>query len=65
LSALANQELMGQWHQEKGMRTFSLRGSDAMSAVMDILVRSVASFADLRRDATMISWFDHYTCCLD
>jgi hypothetical protein len=54
LGALANPELMEQWYQEKGMLAFSLRGPEAMATVMDILVRPVVSFADLRRDATMV-----------
>lgn len=54
LDALANPELMEQWHREKGMLAFSLRGSDAMATVLDILVKPVVSFSDLRRDASMI-----------
>lgn len=54
LDALANPKLIDQWYQEKGMLAFSLRGSEAMATVMDILVRPVVSFADLRRDATMV-----------
>ncbi len=54
LDALANPELMERWHQEKGMLAFSLRGPEVMATVMDILVRPVVSFGDLRRDATMI-----------
>ena len=54
LDALANPELMEQWHREKGMLAFSLRGSETMATVLDILVKPVVSFVDLRRDASMI-----------
>ncbi|NOT82346.1 MAG: hypothetical protein HOP01_06470 [Gallionella sp.] len=54
LDALANPKLIEQWYQEKGMLAFSLRGSEAMATVMDILVRPVVSFDDLRRDAAMV-----------
>lgn len=54
LDALANPEWMEQWCREKGMLAFSVRGPGAMATVMDVLVRPVVSFADLRRDATMI-----------
>lgn len=36
------------------MLVFSLRGPQAMATVMDILVKPVVPFADLRRDATMV-----------
>jgi len=54
LDALANAKLMDQWYREKGMLAFSLRSSEAMATVLDILVRPVVSFADLRHDATMV-----------
>jgi hypothetical protein len=55
LDALANPKLIAQWHREKGMLAFSLRGADAMATVLDILVQPVVAFADLRRDATMVA----------
>jgi hypothetical protein len=58
LDALANPKLLEQWHHEKGMLAFSLRGADAMATVLDILVKPVVAFADLRRDATMIAVSD-------
>lgn len=54
LDALANQELIEKWYQEKGMLAFSLRGPEAIATVMDILVRPAVLFDDLRRDATMV-----------
>jgi len=54
MDALANPELIEQWYREKGMLVFSLRKPEAMATVIDILVKPVVSFADLRRDATMV-----------
>lgn len=54
LDALAQPELIEQWHREKGMLAFSLRGAEAMATVMDILVKPVIPFSGLRRDATMV-----------
>jgi predicted nucleotidyltransferase len=54
LDALASPELIEQWHREKGMLAFSLRGAEAMATVMDVLVKPVIPFSDLRRDATMV-----------
>jgi predicted nucleotidyltransferase len=55
LDALANPQLIDQWYREKGMLAFSLRGPEVMATVMDVLVKPVVSFADLRRDATMVA----------
>lgn len=54
INALAQPELIEQWYHEKGMLAFSLRGPDTMATVMDVLVKSVVPFSDLRRDATII-----------
>lgn len=54
LESLAQPELIEQWHREKGMLAFSLRGAETMATVLDVLVRPVVPFADLRRDAAMI-----------
>ena len=53
IESLTEPELIGQWVREKGMLTFSLRGPQTMATVLDVLVRPVVAFADLRRDATM------------
>lgn len=55
LDALAQPELIEQWCREKGMLAFSLRGAETMATVLDVLVRPVIAFADLRRDATMVA----------
>ncbi|MBI3903713.1 MAG: nucleotidyl transferase AbiEii/AbiGii toxin family protein [Nitrosomonadales bacterium] len=54
LESLAQPELIEQWHREKGMLAFSLRGPEAMATVMDILVKPVVTYSDLRREATLI-----------
>jgi predicted nucleotidyltransferase len=54
LESLAQPELIEQWYREKGMLAFSLRGTETMATVLDVLVRPVVPFADLRRDAAMI-----------
>ena len=54
LDSLAQPGLIEQWYREKGMLAFSVRGPDTVAAVLDILVRPVIPFADLRRDAMMI-----------
>lgn len=55
LDSLARPELIEQWCNEKGMLAFGLRGPDAMATVMDVLVKPVIPFLDLRRDATIIN----------
>lgn len=55
LDSLAQPELIEQWYREKGMLAFSVRAPDTVAAVLDILVRPVIPFADLRRDATQIA----------
>ena len=54
LDSLAKPALLEQWYREKGMLAFSVRGPDTVAAVLDILVRPVIPFADLRRDAMMV-----------
>jgi hypothetical protein len=54
IESLANPELIEQWYREKGMLAFSLRGSQTMATVIDILVKPVVPFADLRRAATIV-----------
>ena len=54
LDSLAQPELIEQWYCEKGMLAFSLRGPETMATVLDVLVRPVVPYADLRRDATLL-----------
>ncbi len=54
IESLTKPELIEQWYREKGMLAFSLRGPQAMATVIDILVKPVIPFADLRHEATMV-----------
>jgi len=54
LDSLAQPELIDQWFREKGMLAFSVRGSETKATVMDVLVRPVVPFAQLKCDATII-----------
>ncbi|BAO28281.1 nucleotidyl transferase AbiEii/AbiGii toxin family protein [Sulfuritalea hydrogenivorans] len=54
IESLARPELVEQWHREKGMLAFSLRGAEARATVLDVLVKPVVPYADLRRDALMV-----------
>lgn len=55
LDSLAQPALIEQGYRENGMLVFSVRGSESVAAVLEILVRPVIPFADLRRDAAMIN----------
>ena len=54
IDSLAQPELIDQWFREKGMLAFSLRTNETRALVLDVLVKPVVSFAELRRDATMV-----------
>lgn len=54
IESLARPELIEQWHREKGMPAFSLRGAEAQATVLDVLVRPVVPYAELHRDALMV-----------
>jgi len=54
IEALAQPELIEQWHREKGMLAFSLRSPEAQATVIDILVRPVVPYAALRDAAVLI-----------
>ena len=54
IESLTHPKLIEQWHREKGMLAFSLRGPQAMATVMDILVKPVIPFDALRDDAVMV-----------
>lgn len=53
IDALRDAALIDQWHREKGMLAFALRGPDMMATVIDVLVRPVVSFEELRRNAVV------------
>ncbi len=52
--SLANPSLLDQWHHEKNMLAFSLRSSEAVATVLDVLIRPIVSFAALKKDASLI-----------
>lgn len=54
IESLASPELIDQWHREKGMLAFSLRGAEARATVLDVLVKPVVPYADLRSDALSV-----------
>jgi len=51
LDMLRDAAQIDQWHAEKGMLAFALRGSDMMATVIDVLVRPVVPFEELKRRA--------------
>ena len=51
IDALRDAALIDLWHREKGMQAFALRGPDMMATVIDVLVRPVVSFDELKRNA--------------
>ena len=51
IDSLRNAALIDKWHLEKGMLAFSLRGPDMMATVIDVLVRPVVPYEDLKRSA--------------
>lgn len=53
LDALRDASLIDLWHREKGMLAFALRSPDAVATMIDILVRPVVSFDELKRNAVV------------
>ncbi len=53
IDSLRDASLIDQWHREKGMLAFALREPDTMAAVIDVLVRPVVSFDELKRNAVV------------
>lgn len=51
IDSLRDAALIDQWHRDKGMLAFALRGPDMMATVIDVLVRPVVSFEQLKRNA--------------
>jgi predicted nucleotidyltransferase len=54
IESLARAELIDQWHREKGMLAFSLRGREAQATVLDVLVHPAVPYAELRAAAIMM-----------
>jgi hypothetical protein len=55
ITSLTQPELLDRWHREKGMLAFGLRKPEGMATVIDVLIRPVVSYQDLRRDAVAIA----------
>ena len=53
IDSLRDAALIDQWHREKGMLAFGLRGPDAMATAIDVLVRPLVSFDNLKRNAVI------------
>jgi hypothetical protein len=51
IDSLRDAAQIDQWHVEKGMLAFALRGPDMMATVIDVLVRPVVPFEELKRNA--------------
>ena len=51
LDALRDAAVIDLWHREKGMLAFGLRSPDMMATVIDVLVRPVVPFDELKRNA--------------
>lgn len=54
IESLARPDLLEQWHREKGMLAFGLRHPAGMATVIDVLIKPVVPYAELRRDASLI-----------
>ena len=51
IDSLRDRTLIDQWHREKGMLAFALRGPETMATVIDVLLRPVVPFDELKRNA--------------
>ena len=51
IDSLRDAALIDLWHREKGMLAFALHGPEKMATVIDVLVRPVVSFDQLKRNA--------------
>lgn len=54
VESLARADLLEQWHREKGILAFGLRGKEAQATVMDVLIKPTIPYEDLRRDAVIV-----------
>lgn len=51
IDSLRDAALIDLWHREKGVLAFGLRGPDMMATVIDVLVRPLVPFDELKRNA--------------
>ena len=54
MESLTQPELIEQWYRDKGMLAFSLRTADTRPLVLDVLVKPVVPYADMRKEATLL-----------
>lgn len=54
MESLTRPDLIEQWHREKGMLAFSLRTADTVPLVLDVLVKPVVPYEQLRQQATLL-----------
>lgn len=54
IESLARPDLLDQWQRDKGMLAFGLHGPEAQATMLDVLLKQVVPYEDLRRDAVMI-----------
>lgn len=54
IEAIGDPNLIDQWYREKGMLAFSLRTADTRPLVLDVLVKPVVPYADMRKQATIL-----------
>jgi hypothetical protein len=54
IDSLARPELLEQWHREKGMLAFGLRKPEGMATIIDVLIRPVVPYEQLRRAAVTV-----------
>lgn len=54
MESLTQREFIEQWFREKGMLAFSLRTADTVPLVLDVLVKLVVPYGELRREATLM-----------
>jgi hypothetical protein len=53
IDSLRDSALIDRWHHEKGMLAFALRGPETMATVIDVLLRPVVAFDQLKRNAVV------------
>ncbi len=54
IETLGDPDLIEQWYRKKGMLAFSLRTADTRPLVLDVLVKPVVPYVDLRKQATIL-----------
>lgn len=55
IESLARPDLIEQLHRGNGMLAVSLRTAETQATVLDVLIRPVIAYADLRQDAVVLA----------